>query len=270
MKRARTAVDAANVGGSEAVDGREEAETTATGRVICSVDTEEQLRATLRQKDKELLCKDEELQAMQANFAELDACSRELEQELESEIFRLSRMNRELESTNRNLERRLENELCRNTPAQIKLSAHNDEVAKLRQTIQCLEQENDDFHMCIRRLETTEEDLRYQLDCAQEVTVFVQQELESLQEHFKEATSQSRDQIRELTSEVMKYRTFKNFVWQVGKLQLELDAECVDETVEEQHEPNYLSSIKKKAIGMMKNRGDEKLVQQVRAGNQIE
>lgn len=82
------------------------------------VDTVERLRVELRRMEGELRRKDEELLVARAQFSELELCSREVEQELESEVSRLNRLNNELENENKNLERRLENELQRVRPSE--------------------------------------------------------------------------------------------------------------------------------------------------------
>ncbi|KAG6616486.1 kinesin-like protein [Phytophthora cinnamomi] len=171
-------------------------------------DTVEQLRAELRRKDEELRRKDEELRAARAQFSELEECSREVEQELESEISRLNRRNNELENVNRNLERRLENELRRVAPVQMQPSIRSTEVAQLRQRLQRLEQDNDDLQTCVRRLEATQEDLDNKLERAEEQIIFAQQEFDDFNCEVEVATKRLRDQIQDLTAEVKMYKTF--------------------------------------------------------------
>jgi len=144
------------------------------------------LRGEVRRKDEQLLRKEEELRAAQTDFAELEACSREVEQELESDIARLCRLNRALEDTNRALERRLQVELRRVASVMVvqPLQLEN-EVARLRQRLQRLEQENDDLQTSVRRLEATVEDLEHRLERVEEEAVFAQQECESFKEQSR-------------------------------------------------------------------------------------
>ncbi|CAI5719818.1 unnamed protein product [Hyaloperonospora brassicae] len=80
----------------------------------------------------------------------------------------------------------------------------DDAVAKLRQQLQCLEQENDDLQSYVRRLKATEEDLSHRIERAEEEVVFAQQELE----YFKEEHVISpAAQINELRGNLQRYKT---------------------------------------------------------------
>ncbi|CAI5745029.1 unnamed protein product [Peronospora destructor] len=83
---------------------------------------------------------------------------------------------------------------------------HNDEMAKLREQLRHLEQENDDLQSCVRRLEATEEDLSHKIERAEEEAVFAQQELEIFQENHEQSDSQSAKQIHELTAKLQEYQ----------------------------------------------------------------
>ncbi|KAE8875120.1 hypothetical protein PF003_g40749 [Phytophthora fragariae] len=181
------------------------------------VETLEHLRGEFGRQAEELRRKDEELRVARTQFSELDACSREVEQELESEISRLNRRNNELENANRNLERRLENELRRVTSMQMQLSSRSGEVTQLHQRLQRLEQENDDLQTRVRRLKATQEDLDNKLERAEEQLVFAQQEFDDFESQVEESTQQSRDQIQDLTANVTMYQTFLSYILQTGK-----------------------------------------------------
>ncbi|CAH0475236.1 unnamed protein product [Peronospora belbahrii] len=83
---------------------------------------------------------------------------------------------------------------------------HNDEIAKLREQLRHLEQENDDLQSCVRRLKATEEDLSHKIERAEEEAVFAQQELEISQENYKQTASRSAEQVRDLTAKLQKYQ----------------------------------------------------------------
>ncbi|KAG7384414.1 hypothetical protein PHYPSEUDO_002602 [Phytophthora pseudosyringae] len=220
MKRARTTttgvIGATRGDGSLHVESQGVAtvETTSAGRTAAIDDnlaeTVEQLRAELRRKDEELLRKDEDLRIAHVNFAELDVCSREVEQELESEISRLSCLNSELENECRNLAGSLRNELCRLVPHSSRWDC--EQVAQLRRKLQLLEQENDDLQMCVRRLGATSEDLSCELERAQEECIFARQELESFEDEVQEAAVQSHNQIRSMEVELEEYKTLVRYL----------------------------------------------------------
>uniref|UniRef100_H3H2M9 Uncharacterized protein n=1 Tax=Phytophthora ramorum TaxID=164328 RepID=H3H2M9_PHYRM len=184
------------------------------------IDTVERLRIELRRKEEESC-------VAQTEFTELSASSREVEQELESDISRLSRLSGEQEHTIVDLGRRLQNERRRAISAETQSSALGEQVAQLRQRLQALEQGNDDLRIKVRRLEGTEEDLAHRLERAQEEVVFAQLELEVFAEEAGQATTTSNSRIRDLTAELDKYKALVGFVSRViaGECDSDEDAE---------------------------------------------
>ncbi|CAI5735635.1 unnamed protein product [Peronospora farinosa] len=95
---------------------------------------------------------------------------------------------------------------CSVIVTQMQTPEHNDDMAKLREQLRHLEQENDDLQSCVRRLKATEEDLSHKIERAEEEAVFAQQELEICQENHEQSDSRSAEQIHDLTAKLQEYQ----------------------------------------------------------------
>ncbi|CAM9662521.1 unnamed protein product [Chrysoparadoxa australica] len=151
----------------------------------------------------------EALAQLQQNFDDYIESSRELENELESELEKLQEKVSQYANKNAELESRCADLQSKARVVGGEASGFQSELARLKTTLQAseaakrkLESGQDDLENKLRRAESEVEDLQHKLDCAIEDKVFIQNDLEDLQEKGQREQRRLREEITELQQEV--------------------------------------------------------------------